>query len=189
MTPTRKFILLLSACIGVVGILLTSGCVFAAVRAVRYVDRKINPPQPLLQDATVFLDGSLRIGAVLRSTEGRRRGRTILEDETADDMAKDKDEPKPRMALAVILTNTGKTTAEFTVVSLESPLGKVLSAPKTVALAAGQRLFLGPLRSAHEENFAALAVTATVQHGTEKETRMLNLTPLADETGPPVPKA
>ena len=189
MTRTRRILLLTSAGIGAAGMLLTSGCVFAAVRAVRYVDRKINPPQPLLQDATVFLGGSLRLGAVLRSTEGRRRGRTILEDETADDVAKDKDEPKPRMALVVILTNTGKTTAEFTVVALESPLGKVLPGPKTVALAAGQRLFLGPLRSAHEENFAALAVTATVEHGTEKETHVLNLTPLADETVPPVPKA
>ncbi len=188
MTRTRKLILLGAAALGAAGMLVTSGCVFAAVRAVRYVEHKINPPQPLLQGAAVFLDGSLRIGAVLRSTEGRRRVRTILEDETAEDMAKDKDEPKPRMALVVIFTNTGKSTADFTVVSLESPLGKVLPGPKTVALAAGQRLLLGPQRSAHEENFAALALTVTVQHGTEKERHVVNLTPLADEKATTVSK-
>lgn len=185
---TRTFFLLAGAVVGLVGVLFSTGCVFAAVRTARYVEHKINPPQPLLQDAAVFLDGSLRIGAVLRSTEGRRRGRTILEDETADDVAKDRDEPKPRMALAVVLTNTGKSILEFTVLSVDSPIGKVLPGPKTVALAAGQRLLLGPLRSAHEDNFGALAVTATVQQGVEKQTRVLNLTPLAEEKAPAAPK-
>ena len=189
MARTRKRVVLFGLIIGSVGILLTSGCVFAAVRAVRYVEHKINPPQPLLQDAAVCLNGSLRIGAVLRSTEGRRLGRMMLEDESADDVAKDKDEPKPRMALVVILTNTGKSTAEFTLVSLESPLGKDLSAPKTVALAAGQRFFLGPFRSAREDNFGSLAVTVTVRQGTKEDTHVLNLTPLADDTAQIVPRA
>lgn len=137
-----------------------SGCVFAAVHAGRYIERKANPPQPILRADASFFDHALDISMGLRPAVGRDGGQ------------------KARMILWIVLKNTSGSKVEFSVRSVKSLLGQVVEAPEAFALAPGQKVFLGPLRSEHEPNLEKLEVALSLERSETVENQTVVLLPV-----------
>jgi hypothetical protein len=165
---------------------LCSGCVFAVMRTARFIERKINPPQPSLHGSMTVFGGNVKVNLLLRSTEKRRRAGVFKPDDEPDDQlaAEGATEPgKNRMVLITALTNAGTSTLEVTVLSVDSLLGRAVPVEKTVALAGGQRFLLGSFRSEHEPNLDALTVTVALKHGDEVEKSEVALAPFQKKAG------
>lgn len=173
----------------VAGVALTvaPGCVFVAVRAVKAVDRAIDPPQALLVGAERFFGAEVTATARLVPLNAERRERWFKRaKERASDAGEDAEDglvpgsaalekSGARTMLVVTLRNAGAVAAQVDVVALTSARGTMAAGPVSVALAPGQRVVLAPLGSEAEEKIDRLTVTVALKRGDVTETKVIEL--------------
>jgi hypothetical protein len=164
------------------------GCVFVAVRAVKAVDRAIDPPQTLLVGSGAFFGGEVTATARLVPLNAERRERWLkrAKERAGEEGADAEDRLVPgataleksgaRTMLVVTLRNAGAADADVSVVALESARGNAAGLPTAVRLAPGQRVVLTPIGSEAEEKIERLAVTVALKRGEVTETQTIELT-------------
>ena len=164
------------------------GCVFVAVRAVKAVDRAIDPPQELLVGSGTFFGGEVVATARLVPLNAERRERWLkrAKERAGNDGVEAEDGLIPgaavleksgaRTMLVVTLRNAGAGAAQIDVVALTSARGTMMAGPVSVALAAGQRVVLTPLGSEAQEKLERLEVTLGLKRGELAETKSVELT-------------
>lgn len=178
----------LVAVVAGVALAVLPGCVFVAVRAVKAVDRAIDPPQVLLVGSGTFFGGEVVATARLVPLNAERRERWLkrAKARAGDDGADAEDGLVPgsaaleksgaRTMLVVTLRNAGAADADVSVVALESARGNAAGLPTAVRLAPGQRVVLTPIGSDVEEEIERLAVTVALKRGEVTETKVIELT-------------
>jgi sorbitol-specific phosphotransferase system component IIA len=171
-----------------VALAMLSGCVFVAVRAVKAVDRAIDPPQALLVGRGTFFGGEVTATARLVPLNAERRERWLkrAKERAGEDGSDAEDGLVPgaaaleksgaRTMLVVTLRNAGTADADVSVVALESVRGSAAGLPTAVRLAPGQRVVLTPLGSEAEEKLERLGVTLGLKRGEAAETQTMELT-------------
>lgn len=179
MKPNRLVPVTILAAVCALAPFLLTGCIGIALLGARYVDEKVNPPQPVLRASAPFFDHAVIVSVALRPVVKRRLGLgALFHDDTAQDQPDETTAPKSpdeRMAQWTALTNSGTGTVEFTVSSVDSLLGMVPALPKLVSLAPSQRVLLDPLRSARKDNLPSLEVKVILARGDTSEDRVLLL--------------
>lgn len=173
--------------IALVAVQVLPGCVLVAVRAVKAVDRAIDPPQALLVGTERFFGAEVTATARLVPLNAERRELWLKRaKERASDAGEDAEDglvpgsaalekTGARTMLVVTLRNAGAVAAQIDVVALTSARGTMVAGPASVALAPGQRVVLTPLGSEAEEKIDQLTVTVALKRGDVTETKVIEL--------------